>query len=162
VLGLAVLVVNLFNFTVDPAGQHQPNHFVVADKRPEGILKRGGFVFLDKEMAKPRGAIAGDQCEREQPPSADRAEENDATERDGSADQMQHTGSWAAMFGDVVWPKLGERMVLTLWHLTMECGAPAPLYNSKNRTGGEAIAADKSGAKPPHSKNQALENSFIN
>ena len=69
------------NFLGHPPRQHHPDHFVVAHKRPQRILKRRRSVFLDKEVSDPGHAIARDQSQRKQPPTADRNEVTDQAER---------------------------------------------------------------------------------
>lgn len=113
---LSAALFSPLKFFCHPTGQHHPDHFVVTHERPERILKCGGFVFLDEEMAYPGGAVSGNQGEWKQPPPTDRDEKDDTSEREGGADEVQQTSARLAVFGDVVWPKLSERVVLTLRH----------------------------------------------
>ena len=96
------------NLSPHPACQHHPDHFVVADERPQRILKRGRLILLDEEMANPRGAVTRDQGQREEPPSANDDEENGAAERDRGANEVEQTRARLTVFGDIVGPELGE------------------------------------------------------
>src|SRR6267378_8008531 len=73
------------DFLTHPASQHHPDHLVIADERPERILKRGRLILLNEEMANPRRSVTRDQSQREKPPPANSDEENDAAEGDGGA-----------------------------------------------------------------------------
>jgi hypothetical protein len=77
------------NLRIHPSGQHHPDHFVVADERPQRILKRGRLILFDEEMANPRRAVTRYQSQREEPPPANDNEENDAAKRDRGPDKVK-------------------------------------------------------------------------
>ena len=77
------------NFSAHPASEHQPDHFVIADERPQRILKRGRLILLDKEVANPRRAITRDQSEREKPPPANDDKQHHTADRDCGADEVK-------------------------------------------------------------------------
>ena len=66
------------DFRAHLSGNHQSDHFVIADERPEGMFESSRSVFLDEEMAKPRRAVAGNEGQRKQPPFADGYESQQA------------------------------------------------------------------------------------
>ena len=103
-------------FSIHAASQHQPDHFVVTHKRPQRILKGSRFVFLYEEVTNPGGAVTGDETERKQPPLAGDNEVSNATERDGGSEQVKQASLRLAVFGDIVWPELGERIVFSFSH----------------------------------------------
>ncbi len=78
------------------------------------MLKRGGLVFFDKEVADPRSAIPGNQRQRKQPPLSYRDKVEDARDGDRCSNQMEQARGRPAMFGNIVWPKLRERVVVLL------------------------------------------------
>ena len=57
------------NLFIHPARQHHRDHFIVAHKRPEGILKRSRSIFLDHKVSKPRCAVAWDEPQWKEIPS---------------------------------------------------------------------------------------------
>src|SRR5215208_6555786 len=50
-------------------GDHQRDHLVVADERPERVLEGGRTVVLDEEVADPRGGVAGHEREGQPAPA---------------------------------------------------------------------------------------------
>ena len=97
-----------FHFPTHSARQHHPDHFVLAHKRPKRILKRGGLVLLDEEVANPGTAVTRDQSQRKEPPFANDDEVNDAAECDAGTNQVEQTRAGIAVFGNIVGPELGE------------------------------------------------------
>lgn len=72
------------------------------------MLEGSGSVFLDKEMAEPSGAIAGNQSKRKQEPSAGSNEEHSAGDSDRRAYQMKQASGGFAVFCQVMRPEFGE------------------------------------------------------
>ena len=96
------------NLTAHPAGQHHPDHFVVAHEGPERILKCRWLILFDEEMTNPGRTISGYQSQREKPPPSNRNEVNHAAERDGGSDQVEQTRGALTVLSHIVGPKLGE------------------------------------------------------
>ena len=111
---------------------HQSDHFVVADERPQRMLKRCRSVFLDEEMAYPRGPIAGNQSQRKQPPLSHRNKCYQAKNARSCSQSMKRARSGPAVLRYVMRPKFGERFELSFSHRALGCSS-APV-NGSNET----------------------------
>src|SRR6267142_487404 len=100
--------VDALNFAAHPSRQHQPDHLVVAHKRPQRILKSCRFIFFNEEVTNPGSAVAGYQRERKEPPPTANDKISDAAERDRGAGEVQETRARMAVLANVVGPKFGE------------------------------------------------------
>lgn len=94
-----------FNLSAHSSGEHQCDHLVIADERPERILKRRGLVLLDQKMREPGAAVTRNQAKREEPPSSGCDQINDQSNGGGGANQVKPTRRGSAVFRHVEGPE---------------------------------------------------------
>jgi len=97
--------VHAFHLTPHAACEHVPDHFEVADERPERMLKGGGAIFLNDKMSEPGKGIADNEEDREKIPAAGPDEPNEQYDPKRGADQVEKTGERLAVFLNVEIPE---------------------------------------------------------
>ncbi len=83
------------------------------------MLKSRWSVFLDEEVRDPGAAVAGNQAQSKQPPSASRDGIDGPGQTSRGAEQMQQSRARPAVLGDVKRPELGEGIESYLAHRWM-------------------------------------------
>src|SRR5205823_3819145 len=82
------------------AGDHVPHHLKIANERPEGKAKTGGFVFLYEEMGIPCESVTDRKEDGKEIPLTSHDKENGQNYSKRSANEMKQPGQRQAVLGN--------------------------------------------------------------
>jgi len=108
--------VSALDLFVHASGEHEGDHLIVARERPERVLEGGRAVVLDKEVADPRGGVAGHEREWQPAPPTRRRQRDEERRARQSPRQMQRARAGSAVLTHVEGPELRERLHLMFRH----------------------------------------------